>query len=43
MYSRFFFPISGFQKSFPGKFSNLNWSALDGDNTEEIEESDVRA
>jgi len=25
-------------KSFPGKFSDLNWSALDGNNIEEIEE-----
>jgi len=26
------------KKSFPGKFSDLNWSVLDGDNIEEIEE-----
>jgi len=25
-------------KSFPGKFSDLNWSELDDDNIEEIEE-----
>jgi len=30
--------LTAFKKSFPGKFSDLNWSALDGDNIEEIEE-----
>jgi len=30
--------LTAYKKSFPGKFSNLNWSALDGDNIEEIEE-----
>jgi len=27
-----------YKKSFPDKFSNLKWSALDGNNIEEIEE-----
>jgi len=30
--------LTAYKKSFPGKFSNLNWSPLDGDNIEEIEE-----
>jgi len=30
--------LTAYKKSFPGKFSNLNWSALDGNNIEEIEE-----
>jgi len=30
--------LTAYKKSFPGKFSNLNWSALDGENIEEIEE-----
>jgi len=30
--------LTAYKKSFPGKFSDLNWSALDGDNIEEIEE-----
>jgi len=30
--------LTAYKKSFPGKFSDLNWSALDGNNIEEIEE-----
>jgi len=30
--------LMAYKKSFPGKFSDLNWSALNGDNIEEIEE-----
>jgi len=30
--------LTAYKKSFPGKFSDLNWSALNGDNIEEIEE-----
>jgi len=30
--------LTAYRKSFPGKFNDLNWSALDGDNIEEIEE-----
>jgi len=30
--------LTAYKKSFPGKFNDLNWSALDGDNIEEIEE-----
>jgi len=30
--------LMAYKKSFPGKFSDLNWSALNGDNMEEIEE-----
>jgi len=30
--------LRAYKKSFPGKFSDLNWSALNGDNIEEIEE-----
>jgi len=30
--------LTAYKKSFPGKFSNLNWSVLDGNNIEEIEE-----
>jgi len=26
--------LTAYKKSFPGKFSDLNWSALDGDNIE---------
>jgi len=29
--------LTACKKSFPGKFSDLNWSALDGNNIEEIE------
>jgi len=28
--------LTAYKKSFPGKFSVLNWSALDGNNIEEI-------
>jgi hypothetical protein len=30
--------LTAYKKSFPGKFSDLNWLALDDDNIEEIEE-----
>jgi len=30
--------LTAYKKSFPGKFNDLNWSELDGDNIEEIEE-----
>jgi len=30
--------LTAYKKSFPGKFSDLNWSALDGNNIEELEE-----
>jgi len=30
--------LTAYKKSFPGKFSDLNWSPLDGNNIEEIEE-----
>jgi len=30
--------LTAYKKSFPGKFSDLNCSALDGNNIEEIEE-----
>jgi len=30
--------LTAYKKSFPGKFNDLNWSALNGDNIEEIEE-----
>jgi len=30
--------LTAYKKSFPGKFSNLNWSAFDGKNIEEIED-----
>jgi len=30
--------LTAYKKSFPGKFSDLNWSALDGNNIEEIDE-----
>jgi len=30
--------LTAYKKSFPGKFDDLNWSALNGDNIEEIEE-----
>jgi len=30
--------LTAYKKSFPGKFSDLNWSALDGKNIKEIEE-----
>jgi len=30
--------LTAYKKSFPVKFSDLNWSALNGDNIEEIEE-----
>jgi len=30
--------LTAYKKSFPGKFSDFNWSALDGDNIEEIED-----
>jgi len=30
--------LTAYKKSFPSKFNDLNWSALDGDNIEEIEE-----
>jgi len=30
--------LTAYKKSFPGKFSDLNWSALNGNNIEEIEE-----
>jgi len=30
--------LKAYKKPFPGKFSDLNWSALNGDNIEEIEE-----
>jgi len=30
--------LMAYKKFFPGKFNDLNWSALDGDNIEEIEE-----
>jgi len=30
--------LMAYKKSFPGKFNDLNWSALDSDNIEEIEE-----
>jgi len=30
--------LTAYKKSFPGKFSNVNWSALNGNNIEEIEE-----
>jgi len=30
--------LTAYKKPFPGKFSDLNWSALDGNNIEEIEE-----
>jgi len=30
--------LMAYKKSFPGKFSNLNWSSLDGKKIEEIEE-----
>jgi hypothetical protein len=29
--------LTAYKKSFPGKFSNLNWSVLDSNNIEEIE------
>jgi len=28
--------LTAYKKSFPGKFSNLNWSALDGDNLKRL-------
>jgi len=30
--------LTAYKKSFPGKFNDLNWSALNGDKIEEIEE-----
>jgi len=30
--------LTAYKKSFPGRFSDLNWSALDGNNIEEIDE-----
>jgi len=30
--------LTAYKKSFPGKFSDLNWSVLNGKNIEEIEE-----
>jgi len=30
--------LMAYKKSFPGKFNDLNWSALNGNNIEEIEE-----
>jgi hypothetical protein len=30
--------LTAYKKSFPGKFSDLNWPALDGNKIEEIEE-----